>query len=629
MDTCYDKYVGAVLDGRYKIERVIGMGGMAVVFKAIDSKTGTYVAVKLLREDIAQEEESVKRFINESKAVAMLSHPNIVKIFAVSMKEDLKYIVMEYIEGITLKSYMQKKRILSPEETLSSAAQILAALDHAHSKGIVHRDIKPQNIMLTRSGQIKVTDFGIAKLPNAETVTMTDKAIGTVYYISPEQASGKAIDARSDLYSLGVTMYEMATGELPFNAESPVSVALMQVNEKQVPPKEVNPDIPLGLQQIINSAMEKDPGERYQSAKAMLADVTALRKNPKATFRNENKKAEKTGFRGVLAHMAHSNTMLPVILGVTIPFIIILIVSALIGISKITDVETKTETITVDDFVGENYYNNEKLRNALKNSEVYRVEIKAKDDDEHEPGVILEQSPKAGSKKKIERGVTYCELTLIVAASGEIPTIPVLKSLERRDAELKLKSLSIAYDVEVISSDIFEAGQVIKTEPAAGEKLAEGERLVVYVSSGPEEGDIEVPRLVGLKEREALSALQDKGLAIGKASYEKSDKEVGTVIRQKLPEGTRVAKNTRIDIVISGGKDYDPEKGVTTESETTKETETTKTPETTKETEPPVTEPDVTESETEPDTEPEITESDTEPDVTPPDKGGEGGEQNE
>ena len=326
MDSNYEKYVGAVLDGRYKIEKVIGMGGMAVVFKAEDIAAKKTVAIKLLREDTAQEEESVKRFINESKAVSMLSHPNIVKIYSVSVREDLKYIVMEYIEGITLKTYMQKKRVMKVDEILKCAGQILNALDHAHSKGIVHRDIKPQNIMLTRNGQIKVTDFGIAKLPNAETVTMTDKAIGTVYYISPEQASGKAIDSRSDLYSLGVTMYEMATGELPFDADSPVSVALMQVNDKPVPPKEINPEIPTGLQQIIANAMEKDPDERYQNAREMQSDIAELRKNPRATFKNANKKAENNGVKGALSQAIHGNTMLPIILGVTVPFIIILVI---------------------------------------------------------------------------------------------------------------------------------------------------------------------------------------------------------------------------------------------------------------------------------------------------------------
>ena len=262
----YERYVGQVLDNRYRIEKIIGMGGMAVVFRAEDLLMRRIVAVKILKDDIARDEVSVKRFINESKAVSMLSHPNIVTIYDVSVRSDAKYIVMEYIEGITLKNYMTKKGKLEFREIIMYTEQVLRALEHAHQKGIVHRDIKPQNIMLLKNGIIKVMDFGIAKLPNAETVTVKDSAIGTVYYISPEQASGKPIDARSDIYSLGVMMYEMATGKLPFTADSPVSVALKQINDTAKPVKEEMPSLPLGLSQIIARAMDKDPDMRRRAA---------------------------------------------------------------------------------------------------------------------------------------------------------------------------------------------------------------------------------------------------------------------------------------------------------------------------------------------------------------------------
>ena len=281
----YERYVGQVLDNRYRIERIIGMGGMAVVFRAEDLLMRRIVAVKILKDDIARDEVSVKRFINESKAVSMLSHPNIVTIYDVSVRSDAKYIVMEYIEGITLKNYMTKKGKLEFREIIMYTEQVLRALEHAHQKGIVHRDIKPQNIMLLKNGIIKVMDFGIAKLPNAETVTVKDSAIGTVYYISPEQASGKPIDARSDIYSLGVMMYEMATGKLPFTADSPVSVALKQINDTAKPVKEEMPSLPLGLSQIIARAMDKDPDMRYQSAQQMLRQVVRLGDNPETTFK--------------------------------------------------------------------------------------------------------------------------------------------------------------------------------------------------------------------------------------------------------------------------------------------------------------------------------------------------------
>lgn len=281
----FERYLGQVFDKRYRINRIIGIGGMAVVFEASDLLMNRTVAVKMLKETINNDTQSVKRFLNESKAVSMLSHPNIVNIYDVSVKDDLKYIVMELIRGITLKNYINRKGALNLKEVYSYAEQILLALEHAHAKGIVHRDIKPQNIMLLKNGRIKVADFGIAKLPDAETVTMTDKAIGTVYYISPEQASGKKIDARSDLYSLGVVLYEMTTGKLPFNADSPVSVALMQVNDAAVPPRQLNPEIPPGLEQLILCAMQKDPEKRYQSASQMLTHIRQLRENPEAVLR--------------------------------------------------------------------------------------------------------------------------------------------------------------------------------------------------------------------------------------------------------------------------------------------------------------------------------------------------------
>ncbi len=291
----YEKYVGQIFDNRYRIERVIGIGGMAIVFKATDLLMRRVVAVKILKDEIAGDEPSVKRFINEYKAIAMLSHPNIVNIYDVSVRENIKYIVMEYVDGITLKNYMRHREVLNLREIVSYTTQILRALDHAHKKGIIHRDIKPQNIMLLKNGIIKVMDFGIAKLPNAETVTLTDKAIGTVYYISPEQVEGGQIDSRSDLYSLGVMLYEMATGQLPFTADTPVSVALMQVNETAVPPREINPQIPVGLEQIICRAMEKNPDDRYQSAEDMLSHIQKLRENPRVVFRENSRAVKKAG----------------------------------------------------------------------------------------------------------------------------------------------------------------------------------------------------------------------------------------------------------------------------------------------------------------------------------------------
>jgi len=282
----YKDYVGTTLDGRYYIDELIGIGGMAVVFGAVDTYiNNNRVAIKMLKVDVATDEIMVKRFKNESKAESMLKHRNIVAIHDVSVKGREKYIVMEYVEGITLKNYLKgKDGPLSFDEIICYSKQILRALCIAHENHIIHRDIKPQNIMVLQNGLIKVMDFGIAKLPNAETVTVTDKAIGTVYYMSPEQARGRKIDSRSDIYSFGAMLYELATGELPFTGDTPLSVILKQINDDPIPPREINPDIPIGLEQIILCAMSKNPAERFQSAELMLNFVRQLQKDKDIKF---------------------------------------------------------------------------------------------------------------------------------------------------------------------------------------------------------------------------------------------------------------------------------------------------------------------------------------------------------
>lgn len=280
----FNKYVGQVFDGRYKIKSTVGMGGMAIVFEAIDLFTNRRVAIKMLKENASGNTQAIKRFIIESKAVAMLDHQNIVKIYAISVTGEHKYIVMEFFDGITLREYMKNKGALDWREAVEFTEQVLSALDHAHMRRVIHRDIKPQNIMLLEGGFVKVTDFGIAKIPKAETLTMADKAIGTVFYISPEQAQSKTIDARSDIYSLGVMLYEMVTGKMPFVAETPVAVILKHINTQPVPPTKLNPKIPLGLEQIILCAMEKNPDRRYQSASQMLRHLRRLKQDPTVVF---------------------------------------------------------------------------------------------------------------------------------------------------------------------------------------------------------------------------------------------------------------------------------------------------------------------------------------------------------
>ena len=562
----YERYVGQTLDNRYRIDKIIGVGGMAVVFRAFDILAGRNVAVKILKDDIARDEVSVKRFINESKAVSMLSHPNIVTIYDVSVRSDAKYIVMEYIEGITLKNYMLKKGKMETGEILSMIEQVLGALEHAHQKGIVHRDIKPQNIMLLKNGIVKVTDFGIAKLPNAETVTVKDSAIGTVFYISPEQASGSKIDARSDIYSLGVMMYEMATGKLPFTADSPVSVALMQINDTARPVREENPDIPLGLSQIIERAMNKDPELRYQSAGQMLRQVSRLKEDPNATFKAPKKKKGAQKFR-------MSRGMLPIILAITLAFLIIAVTAGAVLVNRLFLSGESGDTITVDDFAGRMF--TDELQSYFDASDIYHLKLDQVYDASAPAGYIISQDPEAGSSRKIDPGKKKCEITLKVSKGPRTMTMIDVAALDYREARVKLRQMGLVVKTESIESDLYEVGYVISTSPAYGEVLEAGDTVTIYVSSGSSGEKITVPNFVGKTESATLAQVVDAGLLIGEVTYEDSDKyEAGLVIKQSISAGSEAYRNSVIDFVVSLGKKVETTEEVTTEAETTEEVTT-------------------------------------------------------
>ncbi len=567
----YEKYLGATLDSRYRIEGVVGIGGMAVVFKAFDMLMNRTVAIKMLKNEIANDEEAVKRFINESKAVAMMSHPNIVSIYDVSVREDIKYIAMEFIEGITLKNYMNKRGILSLRETISYTEQILRALQHSHSKGIIHRDIKPQNIMLLKNGLVKVTDFGIAKLPNAETVTMTDKAIGTVYYISPEQASGIQIDTRSDIYSLGILMYEMTTGQLPFMADSPVSVAMMQINDEAPPAIEKNPDMPKGLSQIIGIAMEKNREDRYQSAEAMLRQLHCLKENPDIVFKIPKKKPSEEEDVNPIAALFGGGPLFPIIAGVALAFIILFSVSGVYVFNRLmtASTQTDTETITVPSFVGTTY--TDELAKWFASSDIYKVTVEYDYNSEYEPGMILSQDPQPDSKRKVKAGEQFCEITLTISHSLEEVAVPDLTGLDQREAKLKLKAVGLVMKVEEKPSDIVSRGQVISTSPAKGNTAKSGDTVTVYISSGVAEGDIEVPNFVGMTEQKAYLKMMELDLLPGVIIYVKDNAAAGTVLSQIQTKGSKVVEKTKIDLTVSGGPKYDPEADDPFDPETTTE----------------------------------------------------------
>ena len=555
----FDRYVGQVFDNRYKILKIIGIGGMAVVFEAIDGVTRRKVAVKMLKDEIANDTQAVKRFINESKAVAMLSHPNIVKIYDVSVRDELKYIVMERVEGITLKNYMNKRGALPLKETLSYTEQILRALEHAHAKGIIHRDIKPQNIMLLKNGRIKVTDFGIAKLPNAETVTMTDKAIGTVYYISPEQASGLKIDPRSYLYSLGVVMYEMCTGRLPFTGDSPVSVALMQVNNQPCPPRELNRSIPIGLEQIILGAMEKNPDRRFQSASQMLKHVEQLKNDPHFIFRT--RKPEKGEVRpqfgrnvnGVSGVRRESHSMLPIISGVAAAFLIVIGVSAayiLTALVKESE-ENASKTMTIPNFVGETYSMDYE---AELEEFYYNVTVDYVYDASVAENEIIGQAPESGERRKVIAGKQKCDLTLTVSLGAQTVTLPDLTVMDSREVALKLKSLGLICEEESDYNDTVVEGYVFKTDPMAGTVMTAGDTVTIYISRGQEITYTLVPDFVGMTEAQAYRKLISSELALGNVTYQESAEDKGTVIAQsKVAYSSVPVKATKIDFIVSLG----------------------------------------------------------------------------
>ncbi len=589
----FERYLGQVFDKRYRINRIIGIGGMAVVFEASDLLMNRTVAVKMLKETINNDTQSVKRFLNESKAVSMLSHPNIVNIYDVSVKDDLKYIVMELIRGITLKNYINRKGALNLKEVYSYAEQILLALEHAHAKGIVHRDIKPQNIMLLKNGRIKVADFGIAKLPDAETVTMTDKAIGTVYYISPEQASGKKIDARSDLYSLGVVLYEMTTGKLPFNADSPVSVALMQVNDAAVPPRQLNPEIPPGLEQLILCAMQKDPEKRYQSASQMLTHIRQLRENPEAVLRvphittvpsesvvagleKEGVKTDKSGTVKPAKKRRVSRSMFPVILGVICAFLICFLIAGSYVFAQFLQ-QQKADTpqaIEVENFVGETY--SEAFVKSLE-EKYYSVTIEEVYSAEDEIGTILEQDPAAGESRNVIPGKQLCALTLKVSMGAQTFELPDLTILEYRQVKLMLDKMGLKVEVEQEYHDSILEGFVIQTSPEAGNTVTSGDTITLTVSRGQEITYTTVPNFIGLTREEAMERLVENKLSLGEITYVQSEQKAGTVLSQSRPEYASVPENaTKINFTISGGPNYVPpgSENTTDSTDTTDATDT-------------------------------------------------------
>ena len=556
-----DKFVGKRLDGRYEIEEIVGVGGMSVVYKAHDEIDDRTVAIKILKEELLESEEFRRRFKNESKAIAVMDHPNIVKVYDVGLGDRVQYIVEEYIDGITLKEYIEQQGVLPWKDALYFATQILCALQHAHDKGIVHRDIKPQNIMLLKDGTIKVTDFGIARFARSEQRTMTDKAIGSVHYISPEQAKGEATDAKSDLYSVGVLLYEMLTGKLPFDADSAVSVAIMQLQNEPIKPSSLNPDIPEGLEEITLRAMQKNPAERYQSAAEMLSDIDRLKKDPTAQFEykyfvdNEptkyvpavreetvNEPEREPERKGGKKARKKSSATVPVLVGVAIAFVVALAVVALLIVrgSKID----KTE-ISCPKFVGQDYnYVIEQYKDQ------YTFVLKSSDySSEYPAGQIMSQTPGAG--KMVKRG---SEITVTVSLGGKKQIMEDYVGYKLDRAEDNMKALRLKYETKEIYSDQQADGYVISTVPAGGEEVDSTVTVIVYVSKGPVPSFVVVSNYVGMTESDAKRLIEGDGLKVGSVSYGDSTKyPKGYVIFQSISSGSTVNNGSAVDLTISSG----------------------------------------------------------------------------
>lgn len=575
-----EKYeIGKVIDDRYKIIQVIGVGGMAVVLKAEDLVMNRTVAIKVLNEENDGDEQAVRRLKNESKAVAMLSNPNIVSIYDVSMGERMKYIVMEYIEGITLKEYMTRKNKLDPKEAAHFAEQILIALEHAHSKGVIHRDIKPQNVMLLKNGDIKVTDFGIAKIPNAETITMTDKALGTVYYISPEQASGKPTGTFSDIYSVGVMLYEMVTGKLPFDGETPVSVAMMQINSEPVKPTEVDKDIPKGLEQIILKAMSKKPEERFKSAHSMLRAIGIFKKNPSVIFGAEKPQTPGSDSKTLVTEKNGDNrkvkekdsktskkqakiTMFPIILGISIAFILVFLISGILIVNRVLTgfVQDNNEsmTVTVPDLLGRDYTveSYDELKNELAENYFHLSKVIVADDvnENYGYGQIYNTSPAPGDTRKIASKDDYCDIIVYVNPTLGNTTLADYTIRKSQDAETDLRNKG--FDnviIEKMEHDTVSRGYVFDTMPKAGSSVTIDDTITLYVSTGKTLVTVDMPRLIGDNRDVAAGKLDALGVDYI-AEIVWGSEPAGTVIYQSVAEGKKiVADFTEVKMYVSDG----------------------------------------------------------------------------
>ena len=562
-----DHYIGQMLDNRYEILEVIGRGGMAVVYKARCHLLNRYVAIKILRDDMAADQEFRTHFKKEAQAVAMLSHPNIVSFYDVSRTPEVDYIVMELIEGITLKQYMKSQGILKIKESVHFISQIAKALSHAHSKGIVHRDIKPQNIMICMDGNVKVADFGIAYL---ETMQVDEKntAVGSVHYISPEQAKGQPVDARSDIYSLGVMMYEMFTGQLPYVGDSAESIVRQHINGSPIRPSFLNPELPEELERITLKAMNSDITQRYQTVDELLTDLDAYRavmnaegvapaQNalpdvPKSTVvipenvMPVSRSGELSKEKFLRRHRRASKVSL--LTGILLIAVFAVLVFTALWNYFLKDLFSEAVRINIPNFVGSDYediINNREFQSLYNFTVVYTV------DPQVASGIIIDQTPSSGrSVIKDSKGV---DVELKVSTGIQMLKMPDVVNKEYRDAQMTLQKTGFVVEFEFEMSDTVTENYVISTNPEADDSIPAGATVYMTVSAGPNAATVQMPNLKGLTRAVAIARIEAANLSLGTVTFVDSEMQVGTVIWQSVEAYTTVNEHTKVYLQVSSG----------------------------------------------------------------------------
>ena len=604
-----NQYIGQLLDGRYELLEVIGTGGMAVVYKARCHRLNRLVAVKVLKDEFSADEDFLRRFRAEGEAVAMLSHPNIVQVFDVSASEDANYIVMELIDGISLKQYMEVKGILNWKETLHFATQIAKGLEHAHSRGIVHRDIKPHNVMVLKNGSVKVMDFGIAQVMNKSN-TLTKEALGSVHYISPEQAKGSFTDSRSDIYSLGVVMFEMMTGRPPYDGDSPVAVAIQHINGGAPRPTSLNPNIPVGMEQIIMKAMALEPKDRYSSATELLSDLEEFRKNPALTFDyhvpvgddtkiitpistkpkttaervaqakggvKSNGRSSQTGAVPVRqtgrvssqtgrnpealararkrreeearrdAQRSRTAAIAVVSCSVVAIIAIVVFLAAIFNGFILNEDKGRVE---VPYLTGSMY--NEDFDSRYPN---FTIRLRPQQyDDFYVAGQIMHQEPAGGLM--VAKG-TELYLTISMGKEPNVKLMEDLVGITQDRATSFLMGQGLKPLVREEASDDYPAGYVVRTDPVAGAELSDGQTVRLFVSTGPSTVTGKMPNLLGATKERALENLEQWGFQNVTITGVYSSEEKGRVVSQSEAAGTVLDVNTHITLEVSEGQEIE------------------------------------------------------------------------